>query len=41
MNFKRLTLICGHYGSGKTNVAVNFAFDLKKQYNDIVTRTNH
>ena len=34
MNFKRLTLLCGHYGSGKTNVAVNFAFDLKKQYNN-------
>lgn len=32
MNFKRITLICGHYGSGKTNVAVNFAFDLKKRY---------
>ena len=35
MNFKRLTLLCGHYGSGKTNVAVNFAFDLKKQYNSV------
>ena len=32
MDFKRLTLLCGHYGSGKTNAAVNFAFDLKKQY---------
>lgn len=32
MEYKRLTLICGHYGSGKTNVAVNFAFDLKRQY---------
>ncbi len=32
MEYKRLTLLCGHYGSGKTNVAVNFAFDLKKQY---------
>ena len=27
--YKRLTLLCGHYGSGKTNVAVNLAFDLK------------
>lgn len=35
MNFKRLTLLCGHYGSGKTNVAVNIAFDLKKQYNNV------
>ena len=33
MDYKRLTLICGHYGSGKTNVAVNLAFDLKRQYN--------
>lgn len=30
MNFKRITLLCGHYGSGKTNVAVNFAYELKK-----------
>lgn len=35
MNFKRLTLLCGHYGSGKTNVAVNIAFDLKKHYNNV------
>lgn len=34
--FKRLTLLCGHYGSGKTNVAVNLAFYLKKQYNSVV-----
>ena len=34
MEYKRLTLVCGHYGSGKTNVAVNFAFDLKKQYSN-------
>ena len=35
-NFKRLTLLCGHYGSGKTNVAVNLAIQLKKQYNNLV-----
>lgn len=29
--FKRITLLSGHYGSGKTNVAVNMAFDLKRQ----------
>ncbi len=29
--FKRITLLCGHYGSGKTNVAVNMALALKKQ----------
>ena len=27
---KRLTILCGHYGSGKTNVAVNIAAELKK-----------
>ena len=35
-DFKRLTLLCGHYGSGKTNVAVNLAIYLKKQYNNLV-----
>lgn len=35
MNYKRVTLICGHYGSGKTNVALNMAFDLKKQYDNV------
>ncbi len=28
---KRVTLFCGHYGSGKTNVAVNYALSLKEQ----------
>ena len=28
---KRLTLFCGHYGSGKTNLAVNYALWLKQQ----------
>lgn len=27
---KRVTLFCGHYGSGKTNIAVNYALHLKK-----------
>ena len=27
---KRVNLFCGHYGSGKTNIAVNFALYLKK-----------
>ncbi len=35
MNFKRITLLAGHYGSGKTNIAVNLAFELKKQYNNV------
>lgn len=28
MNHKRLTLFAGHYGSGKTNIAVNYAIGL-------------
>lgn len=35
MNYKRITLLCGHYGSGKTNVAVNMAFDIKKVYDKV------
>ncbi len=35
MDYKRITLIAGHYGSGKTNIAVNMAFDLKKKYNNV------
>ena len=31
MDFKRIILFSGHYGSGKTNIAVNLAFQLKKQ----------
>ena len=30
MDFKRIVLLAGHYGSGKTNIAVNLAFSLKK-----------
>ena len=30
--YKRLTLLCGHYGSGKTNVAVNMAYELRQQH---------
>jgi len=29
---KRLILLCGHYGSGKTNVAVNLAYALKERH---------
>ncbi len=32
MEFKRLTLLLGHYGSGKTNIAVNLVQDLKKTW---------
>ncbi len=34
-NYKRLTLLCGHYGSGKTNVAVNMAIELRKASNNV------
>ncbi len=30
MDQKRITLLAGHYGSGKTNIAVNLAFRLKE-----------
>lgn len=32
MEHKRITLFSGHYGSGKTNIAVNFALMLKKEH---------
>ncbi len=31
MKYKRITVLCGHYGSGKTNIAVNIAFDIKSK----------
>jgi len=31
MDHKRLTLFAGHYGSGKTNIAVNYAIALAKE----------
>lgn len=31
-DFKRIILLCGHYGSGKTNVAVNLAVALRERY---------
>ncbi len=36
MKNKRLTLFAGHYGSGKTNVALNYAFLLKTAGHDTV-----
>ena len=30
MKFKRVTLFAGHYGSGKTNIAVNYAIAMRK-----------
>ena len=36
MDYKRITLIAGHYGSGKTNVAVNFAMSLKEHSDKVM-----
>ena len=35
MDYKRITIVCGHYGSGKTNVALNMAYDLKCRGKDV------
>ncbi len=35
MTDKRITLFAGHYGSGKTNVAVNYALYLRKKYDKV------
>ena len=35
MNCKRINLICGHYGSGKSNIAVNLALELKKDHDRV------
>ncbi len=32
---KRIIIVSGHYGSGKTNIAVNFALDLKDKYDKV------
>ncbi|MBQ3234728.1 MAG: hypothetical protein IJA97_01045 [Clostridia bacterium] len=34
-NLKRITIISGHYGSGKTNIAVNLSIDLKKEFDKV------
>ncbi len=36
MEHKRLTLFAGHYGSGKTNIAVNYAIHLAKEGKNVV-----
>lgn len=36
INEKRITLFAGHYGSGKTNIAVNYAIWLKQRHSDVV-----
>lgn len=32
---KRLTLFFGHYGSGKTNIAINYALHLKEKFDKV------
>lgn len=34
---KKIIIICGHYGAGKTNIAVNLALYFKEKYNKIYT----
>ena len=36
MDYKRITIIAGHYGSGKTNLAVNMAYELRRKYDNVV-----
>lgn len=33
---KRITIFAGHYGSGKTNIAVNYAINLKKNADNVM-----
>ena len=35
MEFKRIVLLSGHYGSGKTNIAVNLAFLMKETHDRV------
>lgn len=35
MSDKRITIVSGHYGSGKTNIAVNLALDLKAKQENV------
>ena len=35
MTNKRVLLLCGHYGSGKTNIAVNLAQAIKQEYETV------
>lgn len=35
MNYKRITIFAGHYGSGKTNIAINAALEIKKSGKDV------
>ena len=36
MKYKRVTLFAGHYGSGKTNIAVNYALKMSAEGRKVV-----
>ena len=36
MQYKRINIIAGHYGSGKTNIAINLAMKMKEDGLDVV-----
>lgn len=36
MTYKRVNIVAGHYGSGKTNIAINLAFQMKAEGLDVV-----
>lgn len=36
MQYKRMNIIAGHYGSGKTNIAINLAMKIKEDGLDVV-----
>lgn len=36
LNYKRISIFAGHYGSGKTNIAINYALYLKKHEDKVV-----
>lgn len=35
MESKRITIFAGHYGSGKTNIAVNYALHIREEYDKV------
>ena len=35
MEYRRVTLLSGHYGSGKTNIAVNMAIDIARRFSPV------
>ena len=35
INFKRITLFMGHYGSGKTNIAINYAHRIRRSGHEV------